>query len=150
MVPLYKAIASFYRLLLVTLSSSTAVWPKFATQRCRLHLSSPSEKTMFLLYLYLATWNHLSSLRNNAGTLFIAFWWQTFTIKRKILMHFAATVVAGCFPDIAFVIDNSGSIRENNMPGGNNWQLIIDFVRSIIDKFTIGPRAARVAVVDFG
>jgi len=59
-------------------------------------------------------------------------------------------VVAECVADIAFVIDNSGSIRDNDVVGGNNWQLIIDFVRSIIDAFTIGPRATRVAVVDFG
>jgi len=65
-------------------------------------------------------------------------------------MNFAAGDIAGCIADIAFVIDNSGSIRDNDVPGGNNWQLIIDFVRSIIDAFTIGPRAAKVAVVDFG
>jgi len=59
-------------------------------------------------------------------------------------------VIAACVADIAFVIDNSGSIRDNDPPGGNNWQLIIDFVKSIIDAFTIGRDATRVAVVDFG
>ena len=59
-------------------------------------------------------------------------------------------VVAACVADIAFVIDNSGSIRDNNVPGNDNWQLIIDFVKSIIELFTISPDVTRIAVVDFG
>jgi len=62
----------------------------------------------------------------------------------------SVTVTVACVADIAFVIDNSGSIRDNDPIGGNNWQLILDFVKSIIDAFTIGPQATRVAVVDFG
>jgi len=48
------------------------------------------------------------------------------------------------------VIDNSGSIRDNDPVGGNNWQLIIDFVKSIIEMFTVGHDYTRIAVVDFG
>ena len=59
-------------------------------------------------------------------------------------------LIAACIADLVFVIDNSGSIRDHDPPGGNNWQLIIDFVKSIIDQFTIGSQATRVAVVDFG
>ena len=59
-------------------------------------------------------------------------------------------VVAACIADIAFVIDNSGSIRDNQLVGEDNWQLIIDFVKSIIDMFTVGSDHARIAVVDFG
>jgi len=58
--------------------------------------------------------------------------------------------VAACVVDLAFVIDNSGSIRDNDPPGGNNWQLILDFVKSIIRELIIAPYATRVAVVDFG
>jgi len=58
--------------------------------------------------------------------------------------------ISACIADIAFVIDNSGSIRDSDAPGGNNWQLIIDFVKSIIDTFTIGSDYIRIAVVDFG
>ena len=58
--------------------------------------------------------------------------------------------IAECVADIAFVIDNSGSIRDNDPPGGNNWQLIIDFVKSIIQMYTITPYITRIAVVDFG
>jgi len=59
-------------------------------------------------------------------------------------------VVAACAVDLAFVIDNSGSIRDNDPPGGNNWQLILNFVKSIIHEIIIAPHATRVAVVDFG
>jgi len=52
--------------------------------------------------------------------------------------------------DLAFVIDNSGSIRDNDPPGGNNWQLILNFVKSIINDLVIAPFATRIAVVDFG
>jgi len=48
------------------------------------------------------------------------------------------------------VIDNSGSIRDNQIVGQDNWQFIVDFVKSIIDMFTIGSDHARIAVVDFG
>jgi len=58
--------------------------------------------------------------------------------------------VVECIADIAFVIDNSGSIRDNDPPGGNNWQLILEFVKSIVEMFTISPDITRVAVVDFG
>jgi len=59
-------------------------------------------------------------------------------------------VITACYADIAFVIDNSGSIRDNELPGGNNWQLILDFVKSIVNMFTISPDVTRIAVVDFG
>jgi len=58
--------------------------------------------------------------------------------------------VSACVADIAFVIDNSGSIRDNDPPGGNNWQLILDFVKSIINSLTVAHDAIRVAVIDFG
>ena len=48
------------------------------------------------------------------------------------------------------MIDNSGSIRDNNPPGGNNWRLMLDFVKSIIEVVNIGQDATRVAVIDFG
>jgi len=64
--------------------------------------------------------------------------------------NYAVGVIAACVADIAFVIDNSGSIRDNDPPGVNNWQLIINFVKSIIDDLTVGSGYARIAVVDFG
>jgi len=60
------------------------------------------------------------------------------------------SLVAACVADIVFLIDNSASIRHNELRGVNNWQLILDFVKSIIDAFVIGPQDTRVAVIDFG
>jgi len=62
----------------------------------------------------------------------------------------ACLLIAACIADIAFLIDNSASIRYNERNGINNWQLILDFVKSIVDAFVIGQDAARVAVIDFG
>ena len=55
-------------------------------------------------------------------------------------------VIAVCVDkviDVAFLIDKSGSVR-------GNWKQMLNFVRSIIKKLTVGPNATRVAVVDFG
>ena len=62
----------------------------------------------------------------------------------------AGYVLAACVADVAFVIDNSGSIRDSDRPGGNNWRLILDFVKSITQVFTVGQDYTRVAVIDFG
>jgi len=81
---------------------------------------------------------------------------QSFSEQQKNLSSLACRLkhhvfdVTECVADIAFVIDNSGSIRDNDPPGGNNWQLILDFVKSIVEKFSISPDVTRVAVVDFG
>jgi len=58
--------------------------------------------------------------------------------------------VTACVADIVFLLDNSASIRHNERYGVNNWQLILDFVKSIIDAFVIGPQDTRIAVIDFG
>ena len=53
--------------------------------------------------------------------------------------------------DLCFVIDSSGSIRDNNPPDGrfDNWGLQLDFLAILVDLFTIGPDATRVGVVVF-
>jgi von Willebrand factor type A domain len=55
-----------------------------------------------------------------------------------------------CVADIVFVIDNSGSIRDNDPPGGNNWQLTLNFIKSLVQLLDVGPDKIRIAVVDFG
>jgi len=60
------------------------------------------------------------------------------------------STVAACVADIVFLLDNSGSIRRYERRGINNWQLVLDLVKSIINAFVIGQRATRVAVIDFG
>ena len=48
-------------------------------------------------------------------------------------------------------MDSSGSIRDNNPPGGSpdNWQLQLEFLSRLVDLFTIGPDATKVGVVVF-
>ena len=59
--------------------------------------------------------------------------------------------VEGCsVADVVFLIDNSGSIRDNEPPSTNNWQLILDFVSSVVEMLDVRPEAIRVGLVDFG
>ena len=53
--------------------------------------------------------------------------------------------------DLCFIIDSSGSIRDNNPPGGSpdNWQLQLEFLSRLVDLFSIGPTATKVGAVVF-
>lgn len=53
--------------------------------------------------------------------------------------------------DLCFIIDSSGSIRDNNPPGGipDNWQLQLEFLSNLVGAFTVGPDATRVGAVVF-
>ena len=53
--------------------------------------------------------------------------------------------------DLCLVIDSSGSIRDNNPPGGqsDNWQLQLEFLTDLVKAFTIGPNATRIGAVVF-
>ena len=53
--------------------------------------------------------------------------------------------------DLCFIIDSSGSIRDNNPPGGqpDNWELQLQFLSRLVDLFTIGTDATRVGAVVF-
>jgi len=59
---------------------------------------------------------------------------------------------AGACPlDIAYVVDYSGSIRDTNVVGQpDNWNLVIQFIMSMVHFLEIGPNQDRVAVVSFG
>ena len=46
--------------------------------------------------------------------------------------------------DLGFVIDSSGSIKDAD-PG--NWDVLLNFVRNVINRFTIGPEDVRVGAV---
>ena len=50
-----------------------------------------------------------------------------------------------------FVLDSSGSIRDNNPPDRSydNWDLLLNFVVGVIDRLTISSSATRVGVVRF-
>ena len=53
--------------------------------------------------------------------------------------------------DLCFIIDSSGSIRDNNPPSGSpdNWQLQLDFLSNLVDLFSIRTDATRVGAVVF-
>ena len=53
--------------------------------------------------------------------------------------------------DLCFIIDSSGSIRDNNPPGGtpDNWDLQLRFLSRLVDLFTIGPSDTKVGAVVF-
>ncbi len=53
--------------------------------------------------------------------------------------------------DLCFIIDSSGSIRDNNPSDGSfdNWDLQLDFLSRLVGSFTIGPDATRVGAVIF-
>ena len=53
--------------------------------------------------------------------------------------------------DLCFIIDSSGSIRDNNPPDGSsdNWDLQLRFLSRLVDLFTIGPTATKVGAVVF-
>ena len=53
--------------------------------------------------------------------------------------------------DLCLIIDSSGSIRDNNPPGGtpDNWQLQLEFLANLVDAFSVGPDATRVGAIVF-
>ena len=52
--------------------------------------------------------------------------------------------------DLVFVVDNSGSIRDNNVEGQpDNYEQIQEFIVSIIEELTIGSEATLVGLVRF-
>ena len=51
--------------------------------------------------------------------------------------------------DLCFIIDASGSIRDNNQGGVDNWSLQLEFLSRLVDLFTIGPDATQVGAVVF-
>ena len=53
--------------------------------------------------------------------------------------------------DLCFIIDSSGSIRDNNPRNGayDNWELQQDFLSELVDVFTVGLDATRIGAVVF-
>jgi len=52
--------------------------------------------------------------------------------------------------DISFVVDHSGSIKENNPPGRSNWQLILDFMANLVSEINVGEHETHIGAVSFG
>ncbi|KAI0213235.1 hypothetical protein LSAT2_001785 [Lamellibrachia satsuma] len=53
--------------------------------------------------------------------------------------------------DIVFVVDSSGSIRDANPNDGSydNWELLLNFMVTMVDKLNIGSNQVRIGVVKF-
>ena len=58
--------------------------------------------------------------------------------------------VAACYIDLALVVDCSGSIRDTNTGGVDNWLLVIDFMVDLVTSINVGPDETHVAAVSFG
>jgi len=65
-------------------------------------------------------------------------------------MYHGVMHVAGCYIDIALIIDCSGSIRKANEPGEDNWQYVIDFAVDLVTSINVGADETHVAAVSFG
>ena len=49
------------------------------------------------------------------------------------------------------MIDNSGSINDSDPSQTNRyWRMMINFVKSIVEVFSVGVDATRFALIDFG
>ena len=53
--------------------------------------------------------------------------------------------------DLVFVVDSSGSIRDNNPADGSfdNWALILQYVYDVVDFLDIGENANRIGLVAY-
>ena len=58
---------------------------------------------------------------------------------------------ASSLADVVFVLDSSGSIRDNNPQDGSydNWNLLLTFVADVVTGLSIGLSATRVGIVTF-
>ncbi|ELU16324.1 hypothetical protein CAPTEDRAFT_192434 [Capitella teleta] len=69
----------------------------------------------------------------------------------KICKPTKRTVSSDCALDLVILVDSSGSIRKANPEDGSydNWQLLLNFIKTAISKFVIGPRDTRVSIILF-
>jgi len=57
-------------------------------------------------------------------------------------------MLAVCLMDVALVIDHSGSIRDNNKPGGpDNWGQVIEFVKAVVRKLKVSVTSPDILAV---
>jgi len=55
-----------------------------------------------------------------------------------------------CKLDIALLVDCSGSIRDTNPPGVDNWQLVVNFMNNIVTALNIGVAGTHIGAATFG
>ena len=66
-------------------------------------------------------------------------------------VSFVAELCKSYKADIVFVIDSSGSIRDQNPDDGSydNWELLLEFMNKLVDILNIGANQVRVGAVKF-
>jgi len=57
---------------------------------------------------------------------------------------------SACLLDICFVVDHSGSIRDTEAPGDDNWLQIVNFMVNVVSSVDVGTEATQVGSVMFG
>ena len=64
---------------------------------------------------------------------------------------FLAGACENYMADIVFVVDSSGSIRDANPTDGSydNWELLLNFMVTMVDKLNIGSNQVRIGVAQF-
>ena len=67
-----------------------------------------------------------------------------FLPSRLALLKYYFSVASCDLEDIVFVVDSSGSILQQN------WPLVLNFMRNIVQDLTIGPDNVQIGVVIFG
>jgi collagen type VI alpha len=55
-----------------------------------------------------------------------------------------------CKADVVFCVDNSGSIRDSNVNGVDNWALILNFLATLASKLSISEDGTHVGLDTFG
>ena len=71
-------------------------------------------------------------------------------ISAKLVKFYSSKISANCVADVAFVIDDSGSIRDANIPGQtDNWDSVKNFIIRIVSRLNIGSTGVRIAAVTF-
>jgi collagen type VI alpha len=55
-----------------------------------------------------------------------------------------------CKADVVFCVDNSGSIRDSEVNGENNWQKVLDFLVALAERLSISQDGTQVGLVTFG
>jgi collagen type VI alpha len=74
---------------------------------------------------------------------------QVAVLLLGLIAHSQAQQIV-CLADIVLVVDDSGSIRDTDLPGGNNWRVVLDFVDRIAGALDpIGLDATRLGMVTF-
>ena len=67
------------------------------------------------------------------------------TIENKLLL-IVTQLFAACQADIMFLMDSSGSIQDT---GQNNYQLMKNFIKMLVDRLDIGQDKVRIALTIF-